>query len=368
VTAVLGVRALNRATLARQFLLTRTRTPVLEAVRHLCGLQAQEPQEPFVGLWSRLADVDPADVTAALEERRLLRLHLMRRTVHLVTAEDAANWRPRHSELLRQRTVGTYTRELAGTDLDELAGAAHELLADGESRSLGEVGRALAARWPEPGPRVLGEVAVAGLLPTVQVPPRGTWRSTAGARYQLLATWLGRDAPPTDPDAVGRELVRRYLAAFGPAATADLRAWCGLTGLPSAVTAVREELVSFRDARGRELLDLADAPRPDPDTPAPVRFLPAFDNVVLGFHDRSRIIDDEHRGLSVTGARMVLVDGRVAATWTHATDRTKAGGTVTVTPLHRLTSAQRTEITQEAHRLADFLHDGEGHARIAAGT
>lgn len=295
----------------------------------------------------------------------------MRRTVHLVSATDAWKWRPRHQDLLRQRTVGTYTRELADTDLDELADAAHELLADGRSRSLGEVGRALAARWPEPGPRVLGEVAVAGLLPTVQVPPRGTWRSTAGARYQLLSTWLGRDAPASvapEADTADQDLVRRYLAAFGPAASADLRAWCGLTGLPAAVTAVRDELVSFRDARGRELLDLPDAPRPDPDTPAPVRFLPAFDNVVLGFHDRSRVIDDEHRGLSVTGARMVLVDGRVAATWTHAPDSTTARGTVTVTPLRRLTRAQRSEVTQEAHHLAAFLYDGRGRARIAART
>ncbi|MCZ2850255.1 winged helix DNA-binding domain-containing protein [Modestobacter sp. VKM Ac-2978] len=370
-STLLDARALNRATLARQFLLTRTDTPALEAVTHLCGLQAQEPQEPFVGLWSRLIDVDPADLTGGLEERRLVRLHLMRRTVHLVTADDAWNWRPRHQDLLRQRTVGTHTRELAGTDLDELTRAAHELLADGRSRSLGEVGRALAARWPEPGPRVLGEVAVAALLATVQLPPRGTWRSTAGARYQLLSTWLGPTHVPSEADTAGhadQDLVRRYLTAFGPAASADLRAWCGLTGLPAAVTAIRDELVSFRDARGRELLDLPDAPRPDPDTPAPVRFLPAFDNVVLGFHDRSRIVDDEHRRLSVTGARMVLVDGRVAATWTHAPDSTEAGGTVTVTPLHGLTRAQRTEVTQEAHRLAAFLYDGRGRARIAART
>ena len=361
---LLDARALGRATLARQLLLTRSDTPAVAAVAHLCGLQAQEPQEPFVGLWSRVADFDPADLTTGLEQRRLVRVHLMRRTVHLVTAGDAERWRPRHQDLLRQRTVGTYARDLAGTDLTELAGAARDLLADGRDRSLGEIGRALATRWPTPGPRVLGEVVVAGLLPTVQLPPRGTWRSTAGARYQLLSTWLGRDAPPHP--ATDEDLVRRYLAAFGPAATADLRAWCGLTGLPAAVTAVRDELVAFRDARGRELLDLPDAPRPGPDTTAPVRFLPAFDNVVLGYADRSRVIDDEHRGLSVTGPRLVLVDGRVAATWTHAPDGTRAGGTVTVTPLRRLTPAERTETTEEATRLAAFLHDGRGRARIAA--
>jgi hypothetical protein len=363
---LLDARALNRATLARQLLLARSELPVAAAVAHLGGMQAQEPQEPVVGLWSRLTDLDPAELDAGLEQRRLVRLHLMRRTVHLVTAEDAERWRPRHQELLRARTAATYVRELAGTDLDAVADAAHDLLADGRDRSLGEVGRALADRWPGPGPRVLGEVAVVGLLPTVQLPPRGTWRSTAGARYGLLSTWLGREAAP-DP-TTDEDLVRRYLAAFGPAASADLRAWCGLTGLPQAVAAVRDELVSFRDARGRELLDLPDSPRPDADTPAPVRLLPAFDNVVLGLADRSRVVDDVHRGLSVAGARLVLVDGRVAATWTHAPDGTRAGGTLTVTPLHRLTRAQRTEVDEEATRLAAFLYDGRGRARIAPRT
>jgi hypothetical protein len=215
-------------------------------------------------------------------------------------------------------------------------------------------------------------VVVAALLPTVQVPPRGTWRSTAGARYQLLPTWLG-PAPTSlpnpssvDEDTVGRALVHRYLAAHGPAATADLRAWCSLAGLPAAVAAVRGELVSFRDARGRELLDLPGAPLPDPGTPAPVRFLPAFDNVVLGYADRSRIIDDEHRGLSVTGARFVLVDGTVAATWTLDPASRATGGTVTISPLRRLTRPERTDVAAEARRLATFLSRGRGRARVAA--
>ncbi|MZE67995.1 crosslink repair DNA glycosylase YcaQ family protein, partial [Streptomyces sp. SID5789] len=149
--------------------------------------------------------------------------------------------------------------------------------------------------------------------------------------------------------------------AFGPAASADLRAWCGLAGLPAAVTAVRGELVAFRDERGRELLDLPEAPRPDPGTPAPVRFLPAFDNVILGYQDRSRIIDDEHRGLSVAGARVVLVDGRVSATWT------VEEGTVSVTPLRRLSRADRTEVAEEGRALAAFLSDGDGD-RIRVGA
>jgi hypothetical protein len=360
----LGARALGRAALARQFLLDRADVPVLDAVAHLCGLQAQEPQEPFTGLWSRLRAFDPTELSALLVERRVVRTHLMRRTVHLVTADDALAWRARHDAMLRQRVLGVYRRELDGIDLDELAAAGREVMADGEPRSMAEIGRTLTTRWPDAGPRPLGEAVVAALIPMVQLPPRGLWRVTAGVRNVRMASWLGReiDRPAMDgADPVGAALVRRYLAAYGPAASADLRAWCGLAGLPRAVAAVRDDLVAFRDERGRELLDLPDAPRPDPDTPAPVRFLPAFDNAILGYHDRSRIIDDAHRGLSVAGERAVLVDGRVAATWTVVAD------TVVVTPLRRFSRADRTAVAEEGRALAAFLSDGAHHrVRVAA--
>ncbi|GGY96177.1 winged helix DNA-binding domain-containing protein [Streptomyces poonensis] len=354
-TTRISTRALNRATLARQFLLDRTDAGLPDVVAHLGGLQAQEPQEPFTGLWSRVRDFVPDELSRLLEQRTLVRLHLMRRTVHLVTADDAWNWRPRHHTLLRQRTLGTYRRDLADLDPDVLAARARDLMADGLPRSLGDIGRDLATYWPDIRPRVLGEAVVAALVPTVQLPPRGTWRSKAGATYLPLSTWLTRTDPPT-PGGVDTELVRRYLRAFGPASSSDLRAWCGLAGLPEAVAALRDgdELISFRDDRGRELLDLPDAPRPDPDTPAPVRFLPAFDNAVLGYHDRTRIIDDTHRGLSVAGERLVLVDGRVAATWT------SGNGTLTVTPLRTLSPADHTAINDEADRLASFLHGVSG--------
>ncbi|MGW6408449.1 winged helix DNA-binding domain-containing protein [Streptomyces vinaceus] len=354
---VLDARALGRATLARQLLLDRADLPVLDAVAHLGGLQAQEPQEPFVGLWSRLRAFDPTALSDLLVQRHVVRTHLMRRTVHLVTSEDALAWRARHGAMLRQRVLGVYRRELDGVDLDELAAAGRAVMADEEPRSMTELARALAGRWPAPGPRALGEMLIAALLPVAQAPPRGLWRTKAGVRNVLLSSWLGREIDPPSPDGsdpVGQALVRRYLAAYGPAASADLRAWCGLAGLPVAVAAVREELVSFRDERGRELLDLPDAPRPDPDTPAPVRFLPAFDNAILGYDDRSRIVDDAHRGLSVAGERVVLVDGRVAATWTVGDD-----DTVLVTPLRRLSGADRTAVAEQGRELASFLSDHE---------
>ncbi|SNR54609.1 winged helix DNA-binding domain-containing protein [Actinomadura mexicana] len=363
-TNVLGTRALNRATLARQLLLERADMPVGDAVAHLCGLQAQEPQAPFVGLWSRLRAFAPAALDELLVRRRVVRTHLMRRTVHLVTADDALAWRARHDPMLRQRALGVYRRVLAGVDLDELAAAGRAVLADGEPRSMPELGRALADRWPEPGPRVLGEMVVAALVPMVQLPPRGLWRAKAGVRNVPLSSWLGREIDPPageGADPVGETLVRRYLAAYGPAATADLRAWCGLAGLPAAVAAIREELVAFRDERGRELLDLPDAPRPDPDTPAPVRFLPAFDNALLGYHDRSRVVDDAHRGLSVAGERVVLVDGRVAATWG------VREGDVIVTPLRRFSRDDRAGVADQGRALAAFL-SADDRARILIDT
>ncbi|MFF2729958.1 winged helix DNA-binding domain-containing protein [Streptomyces sp. NPDC058008] len=363
---VLGPRALNRATLARQYLLDRADVPVEDAVAHLCGLQAQEPQEPFTGLWSRTRAFTPGLLDHALTGRHVVRTHLMRRTVHLVTAGDALAWRARHDSMLRRRVTTTYRRELTGIGLDELAAAGWAVMADHRPRTMAELVDAVRDRWPGPPRRVLGELLVAALIPMVQMPPRGLWQTKAGVRNLPLAIWLGRETDPlpdgtgSADDPVGQRLVRRYLAAYGPAATADIRAWSGLTGLPAAVRAMRDELVTFRDERGRVLLDLPDAPRPSPDTPAPVRFLPAFDNAILGYDDRSRVIDDAHLGLSVAGLRAVLVDGRVAATWTTHDQRLQ------VTPLRPLSARERKSVSEEAHALATFLDQGVDAVRITA--
>jgi len=236
---VLDARALNRATLARQLLLGRADLPVLDAVTHLCGLQAQEPQEPFVGLWSRLRAFDPAALSELLVGRRVVRTHLMRRTIHLVTADDALAWRARYDDMFRQRVMGAFRREAEGVDLDKLAAEARAVLADGEPRTRGELVAALAEHRPTVSRQALMELLISA-VPLAQAPPRGLWRTKAGVRHVLLSTRLGRDVDPPSADGVdraGQAMVRRYLAAYGPAATADLRAWSGLAGLPEAVAA-----------------------------------------------------------------------------------------------------------------------------------
>ena len=273
---VLTAQALNRATLARQLLLDRADLPVLDAVEHLAGLQAQEPQEPFVGLWSRLREFDPAELDSLLVGRQVVRTHLMRCTVHLVASQDMLAWRARHDAMLRGRMLAIFRAGLDGVDLAEFAGVARGYLADGEPRTMAELAQVLAARWPAPRPRAHAELAIACLVPVAQTPPRGLWRTKAGVQVVLLSSWLGRDVEPLSPDddLVGQALVRRYLAAYGPAATADIRSWSGIAGLPAAVKAMRDELVSFRDERGRVLWDLPGAPRPGRRPPR-ARPLPA---------------------------------------------------------------------------------------------
>jgi hypothetical protein len=355
---VLGPRALNRALLARNLLLERADLPVVEAVAHLVGLQAQEPQEPYVGLFARLADLDPLEPSRLLEQRVLVRTLMMRRTIHLMTAADCLGLRGLHQPMLAQRARSVLRRGLAGVDEAELAAAGYPLF-DAEPRQLTEVGRALRDRWPDAAPRDLGDF-LSSLVPLVQVPPRGLWGQVGPARNTTIAAWLGREHEPApEPDG----LVLRYLAAFGPAASADIRAWSGLSGLPAVVQRLRPRLRTFRDERGRLLLDLPDAPLPDPDTPAPPRFLPAFDNAVLGYDDRTRIIDDADRGLSVTGARFVLVDGRVRATWT-----VEVAGDVAVLRISPLGGfdlcAAGDDLAAEAARVIEFLAPDAAGRRV----
>jgi hypothetical protein len=349
---VLSRRALNRATLARQLLLERSPLPPLEAVERLVGLQAQEPLNPYTALWSRLDGFRPESLAALLEERRVVRIAAMRSTVHLVSADDCLVLRPLmqpvlDAELARHRE---FSPPLRGVDLAQVLTYARAALGK-RPLSGTELRATLARRFPEHDAAALA-YACRNLLALVQVPPRGLWGRTAQVRSTTVESWLGRTlATRPSLDSV----VLRYFGAFGPAAVADVAAWSRLTGLRSVVDRLRPRLRSFRDERGRELFDVPDAPRPDPDTPAPPRFLPEYDNLLLSHDDRSRFVHDLARA-QLSGVRgrvhgSVLHDGLVSAVWRLERNRRSGRATLVVTHVTRLSSRAQAAVAAEGRRL-----------------
>ncbi len=352
---VLGRRALNRALLERQLLLRRAELSVLDALEHLAGLQAQAPYAPYVGLWSRLAGFRTDDLVAAIEGREAVRIALMRSTIHLVSARDCLWMRPLVQSVTERGFLGAYGRWVEGVDRAELAAAGRALLEERPCTSR-EVGTQLLERWPDSTADALGN-AVRCYLPLVQVPPRGIWGKGGVAAHTTAEAWLGRELDPRpSPDA----LVTRYLAAFGPASVNDVQTWSGLGRLREVVERLRPGLRAFRDENGVELFDLPDAPRPDPDTPAPVRFVPEYDNLLLSHADRTRVIAPEHREPLFTKGGF-LVDGFLAGAWKR--DR----GTLHVEPFVRLARADRTEVEEEGRRLLGFAAgDAAGDVRFGS--
>ncbi len=284
----LGRRELNRALLSRQLLLDPAAgLEPLDAIGHLVGLQAQATLPPYLGLRARLAKFEAPMLATLLSDRRAVRLTLLRGTVHLVSAADARRLRPLLQPVIERGFNGTFGRRMRQVDLATLRAAVVELLA-AKPLSGRELGRRLAAAGLESDEQALGSAARVH-VPLVQVPPRGILGAGGQARYQTLASWLD---PPSGqapvPAALLDELVMRYLAAFGPASAQDVQSWSGLTRLAEVLERLSPGLERFRDEQGRVLFDLPDAPRPDPDTPAPVRFLGEFDNLFLAHVDRSR--------------------------------------------------------------------------------
>jgi hypothetical protein len=309
--AVLSDRALNRALLARQGLLERTVAPALDTVERLVGLQAQEPPNPYVALWSRLQPFDPSELSELIAGRRAVRAQLMRATIHLVSARDYAVLHPLVRGVLAQVFKNGFLRRLGGARVEDVLAAGVDLLAE-RPRTRAELGAALAARWPDAEPPALAH-AVTFHAPLVQVPPRGLWGASGQATWTLAEDWLGA---PVDGGAPPAAVVRRYLAAFGPATVADMRTWSGVSGLRAIVEDLRPELRTFADARGRELFDVEDGLLPDPETPAPPRFLPEYDNVALSHADRSRLFAGlGPDGFAPRGGGWLLVDGFHRAHW-----------------------------------------------------
>ncbi|MEV6650796.1 winged helix DNA-binding domain-containing protein [Streptomyces sp. NPDC051219] len=343
---VLGTRALNRATLARQLLLARAAMPAEDAVTHLLGLQAQSVKPPYYQLWSRLEDFDPEELSGLMDSRAVVRIVSMRSTIHTHTADDALTLRPL-VQAARDRELKMFRKGLDGVDLDRLA-ALSRALVEGQPRTMQQIREALLREWPDADPQSLG-IAARCLLPLVQVTPRGLWRRSGQVTLTTAEHWLGRpSAPAPAPDGT----VLRYLAAFGPASVKDMQTWSGLTRLRESFERLRPRLLAFQDENGVELFDLPDAPRPDDDTPAPPRFLPEYDNLLLSHADRSRLVPAETRARTWKGNQpycVLMVDGFLAGIW--RLEESGDSAVLTVQPFGSLTSPQRNEVAEEGGRL-----------------
>jgi hypothetical protein len=352
----LSQRDLNRATLARQHLLARTSMPTLAMIEHLVGMQAQLPRDPYIGLWSRLDGFEPEELAELLRTRQATRAAFMRSTIHLTSAADAAVLFSLLESFQYQRTMtGTpFGKRLRDLDHEELRRVAREIVEEAP-RSTAELRPLLEERFPGHDGEAMALCATR-FLPMVQVTPRGLWKESGHTRWTTAERWLGR---PLEESPSRQELVLRYLAAFGPASVMDMQNWSGLTKLKSDFEALRPSLVTFQNEAGKELFDLPEAPRPPADTPAPVRFLPVYDNVLLGHADRSRFFAEdtvipENAGLG-RDVGTILVDGVVRGLWKAET--AKRAATLCIQILDGCPADAQAEVAAEGERLLAFLAD-----------
>lgn len=334
----------------------------LAAIEHLVGLQSQSPRAAYVGLWARLSGFRAEHLEELMLDRRAVRIALMRSTVHLVSARDCLPLRSLVQPAVARTSRHTHLRRAAGVAESALAAAGRQLLAD-RPRTFRELGELLHGRWPNCPADALA-MGVRELVPLVQVPPRGLWRTGGAVRVADAEDWLPA------PAAAGRlaigELVHRYLAAYGPASAGDVQAFTGLTGLRQVLEELRPQLRTFRDEAGRELFDVADAPLPTARRTAPVRFLPEFDNVLLSHADRSRILPAGTMSLLALGNGLrpaFLIDGFVAGSWRLV--RRGNSTVLEVRPFDPLPAAIRLELAAEAERLLAFAAADAERAVVA---
>jgi hypothetical protein len=357
---VLDRRGLNRALLARQLLLERRRASAASTIERLVGMQAQAPNLPYVGLWARLEGFRTDELSRLIETRAAVRISLMRNTIHLLTTRDALGLKPLFMPLGERGYMrgSPWGRGMSEADVAAITSTGRDLMAD-RSRTVAELAKLLAERFPGRDALAMA-YGVRYMVPLVFTPPRGIWGAGGPVALTTMEAWLGRPPGPAIP---AEQLVLRYLAAFGPASPADMRAWSGLAMRP-VFEKLRPKLKTFRDAKGTELFDVPRAPRPPAETPAPVRLMPDYDNILLGHSDRTRIMDaGRHVGLFSSNGIMqgaVLVDGFVRAAWRPKTE--KGATTLHVAPFAKpLAARDRSAIADEARGLLELLAPGQKH-------
>jgi hypothetical protein len=369
---VLTLRELNRAVLARQWLLELAgkATTVAAVIERLVGLQSQQASAPYVGLWTRLAGFDRDDLAKPIADRSVVKATLMRGTLHLVTAADYPWLRRAIQPALSAAADSIATRRggKGAFDPEEIIEAGRRFFA--EPHTYAELSAMLSDLHPDVDVGSM-RYTVRTHVPLVQVPTDTRWSYPGQPRFTLAEGWLGQPVPVEEQAEDDlRNLVRGYLAAFGPASVADVQTWSGLPKLKEPIERLKDELVVYRDEQRRELLDLPEAPRPDGDEPAPDRFLPEYDNLLLSHKQRTRVVADEHRkrvflpGLRVSPT--FLVDGFVAGTW--KVEKAKGAATLVVDPFAALPAASRDTLVDQAERLVHFVEPGaKTHAVRVAG-
>lgn len=347
---ILTLRELNRATLARQLLLERAALPVPAALERLVGLQAQQASAPFVGLWTRLQGFKRTELASLIERRAVVKATLMRATLHLFTTADFLRFRTTLQPVL-SGAAASITKERGEFDLPKVLTAARQFIGE-KPRSFAALSEMLTELLPDVDVGAM-RYSVRTHIPLVQVPQAKGWSFSSKPEFTLAETWLSE---PFDPADHLRELVLRYLAAFGPASVTDMQTWLGLK-LKDVFEELRPELQVYRAEGRRELFDLPGLELPAADTPAPIRFLPEYDNLLLSHSNRTRVVADELRpkvylpGLRV--AATILVDGFVGGVWKF--EQTKHTATMRIEPLTKLTKAQTQEMSEEAERLVRFM-------------
>ena len=359
-STTLSNRTLNRTLLARQMLLQRTSMPIVQAVEHLGGLQAQAPIPPYLALWTRLEAFQVDALSRLIIDRSLVRMTLWRGTLHLISADDVFLMRTAlQPELTKwaRNVMPPATR--VEIDLDALARITREYV-DSEPRTVAEVNAHLEQHFP--GATGLSTQAQM-LVPMVQVPPRGIWGVGGVPQNIALATWLGRDLPA---QAAVPELITRYLRAFGPSTLADVQAWSRLTGLKAHAAGL--DLVRYRNENGKVLLDVPDGVIVSEDVPAPARLLPAFDNVLLGHADRTRIMNEDARsrwGAVRNGVfpPTFLVDGFLHGTWNVV--ETKDTATLMIEPYFKTTKKDLAGVVREAQAVLKVMAPKKDHVITA---